>query len=62
MIVYHQQLYKTFGPIDRAEKQFGDSRAVYVLSWCGMITLWIFMLFAWNTWGIENAEQLQIWW
>jgi uncharacterized BrkB/YihY/UPF0761 family membrane protein len=61
MIIYHQQLYKTFGSIDWAEKQFWDSRAVYVLSGCAMITIGVFMLFAWGWEGVQDAQQLQLW-
>lgn len=44
-IVYHNQLYKMFGDIAWAERNLWNSKAVYVLTWAGLIVIGVLVMF-----------------
>ena len=50
IIYFHNQLYKMFGDIDRAERYIGSSKAIYPLIGALLITVGVFVLFA-GKWG-----------
>ena len=49
-----------FGNIGRAEKYLWDSRAVYPLVWAGLITVWIFVIFA-GSGGPGDPTSIDTW-
>lgn len=44
-IVYHNQLYKMFGDIARAERNLGSSKAAYVLAGTALIVIGVLVMF-----------------
>lgn len=60
VIYFHNELYQLFWPIQRAEKNLGDSRQVYILFWSFLIIVGVLMRFGLGS-DPTNTSNMKLW-
>lgn len=60
IIYFHNALYQLFGPIERAEKNFGDSRQVYIFAGAFLIVIGVLMWFGMGS-NPTDTTGIQLW-
>lgn len=59
LIYYHNQLYQLFGDIERAERNLGESKVVYVLIGVGVIVVGVLIMFWIGGQGPTDVDDME---